>query len=356
MSRPRRAPERSSRPPFRWPARRALGRSSAALALAAALAGCAATGATSTSVQRSPSTPVSGSAATPTGASSSPSVVPSPSGSPTAPSKVMVIAEENHTYEEVFGQGRAPYLTQLASTYGTITGMDAGYPPSCPSLPGYLLMTSGSTHGVCDDAGPDAHPISGPSIFTQVAAAGMQWRGYAESMPAPCTREDAAGGRYLVRHAPAPYYTEAAERCPSWDLPMGSPTSGALHDDVAAGRLPAYAFVTPDACDDMHGADPCSGDLVATGDRWLAAWLPQILAGPDYRAGRLVVVITWDEGSTSSNHIPTVVVAPAVHHVQVTTPVTHCGLLAMEEQILRLSPLGCARTAFSPGAALGLSR
>lgn len=256
-----------------------------------------------------------------------------------------MIAEENHTYDEVFGAGRAPYLTRLASEYATITGMDAGYPPSCPSLPAYLLMTSGSTHGVCDDAGPDAHPIGGPSIFSEVESAGLQWRGYAEGMPGPCARNDAAAGRYLVRHAPAPYYTSLAAHCPSWDLPLGTPAAGALHDDVAAGRLPAYAFVTPDACDDMHGAPGCPGDLVATGDQWLSGWLPQILAGPDYRAGRLVVVITWDEGSTSSNHIPTIVVGPTGRGVRVTAPVTHCGLLGWEERILGLPLLGCARTA-----------
>jgi hypothetical protein len=267
----------------------------------------------------------------------------------------MVIAEENQTYDQVFGAGRAPFLTRLAAQYATIADMDAGYPPGCPSLPAYLLMTSGSTHGVCDDAGPQAHPIGGPSIFSTAEAAGLQWRAYAESMPRPCTRDNAAGGRYLVRHTPAPYYTALAGRCPVWDVPLGTPAAGALHDDVAAGRLPAYAFVTPDACDDMHGAAGCGGDLVATGDQWLARWLPIILAGPDYRAGRLLIVITWDEGSAGSNHIPTVVVGPTARHARVTAPVTHCGLLALEERILGLPLLGCARTASSPAASLGLA-
>jgi hypothetical protein len=173
-------------------------------------------------------------------------------------------------------------------------------------------------------------------------------------MPAPCTRADAAGN-YLVRHAPAPYYTRTAARCTSWDLPMGTPAGGALHDDLVAGRLPAYAFVTPDACNDMHGGADCPADLVAAGDQWLSTWMPQILDAPDYRAGRLVVVVTWDEGSATSNHIPTIVIAPSAGGVQVTRPVTHCGLLALEEQVLELPLLGCARTAFSPAAALGLA-
>jgi phosphatidylinositol-3-phosphatase len=278
-----------------------------------------------------------------------------PVASSVHPDKVMVIAEENETYGQVLGGNQAPYLTELAAQYATIAAMDAGYPASCPSLPAYLLMTGGSTHGICDDYGPWAHKIDGPSIFSQVADAGLQWRGYAESMPKPCTAHNAAGGRYLVRHAPAPYYTAVADRCPSWDLPLGTPAAGALHDDVAAGRLPAYAFVTPDACDDMHGAAGCGGDLVATGDQWLARWLPVILGGPDYRAGRLLVVITWDEGSAGSNHIPTVVVGPTARQARVTAPTTHCGLLALEERILGFPLLGCARTASSPAASLGLA-
>jgi phosphatidylinositol-3-phosphatase len=267
----------------------------------------------------------------------------------------MVIVEENETYDQVLGGGRAPFLKGLAAQYATLQAMYSGYPPRCPSLPAYLLMTSGSTHGVCDDSGPWAHKIDGPSIFSQAEDAGLQWRGYAESMPGPCTAHNAAGGRYLVRHAPVPYYTALSAHCPSWDLPLGTPAAGALHDDVAAGHLPAYALVTPDACDDMHGAAGCGGDLVATGDQWLARWVPQILAGPDYQAGRLVVVITWDEGSDRGNHIPTMVIGPATHAVRVTALVTHCGLLALEERILRLPLLGCARTASSPAASLGLA-
>ena len=100
----------------------------------------------------------------------------------------------------------------------------------------------------------------------------------------------------------------------------------------------------------------CSGDLIADGDRWLAGWLPQIMAGPDYRESRLVIVITWDEGSRSSNHIATVVVSPTAQGVEVTDPVTHCGLLAMEQRRARpatprLRRLGAA----SPAHALGLA-
>jgi hypothetical protein len=153
---------------------------------------------------------------------------------------------------------------------------------------------------------------------------------------------------------PATYYVDERPDCARWAVPLGTPAAGALHDDVAAGRLPAYAFVTPDACDDMHGAPPCPGDLVATGDRWLRTWLTQILAGPDYRAGRLAIVVTFDEGTGSDNHIPTVVVSPGTDHRVVSQPFTHCSLLRTTEDLLRLPPLGCAGSAVSLSPAFGL--
>jgi hypothetical protein len=80
--------------------------------------------------------------------------------------------------------------------------------------------------------------------------------------------------------------------------------------------LKAFTFVTPDACHDMHD---CS---VRTGDRWLREHVPALLD-----AGA-IVVITFDEGS-SSNHVMTAVSGPGIaagarSHVRLT----HYGLLA----------------------------
>ena len=69
-------------------------------------------------------------------------------------SKVLLVVEENKTYDQVLGAARAPYLAGLAATYGTATALDAGYPAKCPSLAAYIILTSGDDHGICDDKGP----------------------------------------------------------------------------------------------------------------------------------------------------------------------------------------------------------
>jgi hypothetical protein len=84
--------------------------------------------------------------------------------------------------------------------------------------------------------------------------------------------------------------------------------------------------------------------------------MPAILASPDYLAGRLVILIVWDEGSATSNHIPALVISPGTRHVTSATPWTHCSTLRTTEELLGLPPLGCAATTTSLVAAFGLNQ
>lgn len=279
---------------------------------------------------------------------------PSPSTArPTQPTrKVLVIAEENRTYDAILGSPDAPYLNMLATNFGLATRMDAGYPTGCPSLAAYILMTSGSTHGICDDDPPAKHQIDGANVFAQVAEAGREWRTYGESAPGRCAREDA--GSFLVRHSPAPYYTSEKDRCRDWAVVAGTATAGPLRADIDAGALPDFGFLTPNACNDMHGAAGCPSGLVAAGDRWLRNWIPAIMAGPDYRAGRLTILIVWDEGDSRTNHIPLLVISPSTRRVRTDVPFDHCGTLRIIEDLLAVPPLRCAADAPSMMPAFNL--
>jgi hypothetical protein len=267
---------------------------------------------------------------------------------------VLVVMEENQSYADVIGSPDAPYINRLARQFGTASSYDAGYPAGCPSLASYILLTSGSDHGICDDDGPAAHPLTGDNVFRQVAAAGQEWRVYAESMPAPCTPANA--GPYLVRHTAVPYYVSERSRCGAWDLPMGTLTVGALHDAVTAGQLPALSLAVPDVCHDMHGGHGCGNDhLIPRGDTWLSQWIPAILAGRDYREGKLVVIITWDESSSDTdNHIPTIVVSPTTAGIEDSSRQSHCSTLRTVEDLLQLPAIGCAATAAPSGKAFRL--
>jgi hypothetical protein len=295
-------------------------------------------------------------AAVPTPAASTRAVptvaVPTPADStvvrpPVGITKVLMIAEENHEYGQIIGSAAAPYLNHLAATYGSATKLEAGYPEGCPSLAAYILLTSGTTAGICDDKAPKVHRLRGDNIFRQVAASGREWRAYAQSAPTSCALTNSTDGRYLVRHVPATYYLDVRPDCGKWAVPMGESDGGSLHNDVRAGTLPAFSFVSPDACHDMHGAAPCPSDRIGNGDDWLRDWLPVILAGADYRAGRLAVIIVWDEGTKTDNHIPTLVISPATRGITSGAAFSHCSTLRTVEELLGLPLLGCAGSAAS---------
>jgi phospholipase C len=247
---------------------------------------------------------------------------------------------ENKSYDSIVGSSSAPYLTHLARVCGLATNYVA---VAHPSLPNYLAATSGDTWGVTDDSPPSAHPIAQASIFSRLAAARMTWRSYEESMPASCDLSNS--GEYAVKHNPAAYYTGIRADCRRWDVPFS-----ALTLDLRLNRLPSFAFVTPNLCDDMHDCP------IATGDTWLQRWVSVILASPEYRTGATVVVITFDEGTDGANHVATVVVSPATRPgTRSAEPFNHYSLLKTTEQLLGIrTSLAHARSATSMRAAFHL--
>jgi hypothetical protein len=256
---------------------------------------------------------------------------------------VIWIWMENKSFDGIIGNSTsAPFENQLAAACGLATNYSG---VTHPSLPNYIAATSGGTHGITDDDGPDSHQLDAMSLFEQVPS----WKTYAESMPENCRLTNAYP--YVVKHNPAAYYTRLRSGCATNDVPMGGTSGGALAGDLAAGTLPAFSLIVPDNCNDTHD---CS---VLTGDRWLQTWVGQIVAGPDYRAGRTVIFLTWDEDDYSqSNQIPMIVVSPY------TTPGTrselvlnHYSLLRATEELLGVpSYLGNAESAISLRPAFGL--
>ncbi|MGH7691981.1 MAG: alkaline phosphatase family protein [Candidatus Dormibacteria bacterium] len=229
---------------------------------------------------------------------------------------VVLIVMENRSYGELIGSSTAPYINHLAAVCGLATNYFA---VAHPSLPNYLALTSGSTQGVTDDAGPYAHPISGHSIFGLL---GSGWTSLEESMPANCDLQ--SGGEYAVKHNPAAYYTGVRSACAHQDVPLGNPPN------LSA----AFTLITPNLCDDMHDC------ATSAGDSWLAREVPLLLATPQYLSRQTAIFITWDESTGATQQVPALVIAPTVPAgSRVATQFTHYSLLRSIEELLGLSPL-----------------
>ena len=267
---------------------------------------------------------------------------------------VIWIWMENHSYSQIIGQSGSAVYANSPYVNGTVVtqcGLATNYHNiTHPSLPNYLASVAGTTGGVTTDCSPTRCPQSVASIFSQLDSAGRSWRGYAEDMPSNCSRTNTT--TYAARHNPAVYYTGIKAGCSSSDVPMGTTTSGALHDALATDTLPAFSFVTPNLCHDTHD---CS---TAIGDSWLAGWLPLITGSSAYNAGNTAVFVVWDEGETGSNRscatnttdagcrVAALVLSPYTRAgTRSSTLYNHYGLLRTTETLLGLPHLAHAADA-----------
>ena len=280
-------------------------------------------------------TAASSSALTPSAAASSTGVVAAP-----AVTKVLVFVEENHSLAQM--QSGMPYTFGLAKKYAYATNYTA---IRHPSLPNYVAIAGGDTFGIADDKAPSAHKISAQTVFGQALAKGKTAKAYMDGMPSNCALAN-GGTQYVVKHNPWVYFTPAAERsgCTSYDVPLSK-----LQADINAGTLPNVGMVVPNLLNDAH-----DGSL-GTADKWFQSRMQAIMNGPDWKAGRLAVVLTADEDDRNSgNKVLTVVAHPSQQAHVVNTALTHYSLTRLYEEVIGAAYLRNAATAPDMATAFGL--
>jgi phosphatidylinositol-3-phosphatase len=248
-------------------------------------------------------------------------------------SKILVIMEENHSADQVF-PGGMPYLWQLAGQYGYAAHWSA---ITHPSLPNYLAIFAGSAFNDPPDCSPGPGcTYPGPSVFGQALARGKTARAYQESMPTAC--DHSGSGNYAVRHNPWAYIPAEAAACRADDVPAGTPAGGALASAIRAGTLPSVGLLTPNLIDDAHDG------TLGQADAYLRQWIPVIMSAPDWRAGRLVIAVVFDEGNTS-NQVPLVLIAPGLSGAVIHQPLDHYALTRLIDAIIGAPPLRQAAAA-----------
>ena len=223
-----------------------------------------------------------------------------------------------------------------------------------PYLPNALGATSGVVQGqaATTDCAPAACPQQQQSIFDQLQADGRQWREFVLAPQGTCA------------DGPAAYYTSVAARCAQWEAPLGTPQNGQLRDELVGGTLADFTFILPDIA---HDTGPQA-------DKFLSDWVPAITGSSQYRAGKVAVLITWDQGLTSpatgeacDDHphansvlypgcnVAFIALGPAVGQTRSTDYFTHYSLLRTTEELLGIATyLGGAAQAQSMRSALHL--
>lgn len=273
-------------------------------------------------------------------------VSPPPAGAlgpPTA--HLAVIVMENKEYTTIVGNTTAaPYINNTLIPGARL--FTQYYAVTHPSLPNYLVLTSGSTAGcVSDTCAPGFDADENLLHQMNTAPEPITWKVYAESMPSNCA--PANSWKYLVRHNPAPYYSDLGSSgdgtCATNDVPYSQ-----LATDIQGNTLPQFLWVTPNGFNDMHSNQNSAGCLldsavqneVCQGDRWLAANLPPLLS--DNGLNDVTVVIVFDEGSSKQlggGHVAVIEEGPSIGGGTLGTQMTHYLLLNAIEDWFELPRL-----------------
>ncbi len=245
-----------------------------------------------------------------------------PCGRRTAPPSrydhVVVLVEENRTWNRVglgFRASMMPFLHGLAKRCAHYRNWNETNPGQ-NSLTQYIGMTSGvSNPSTVNDCKPSATcHANDNNIFRQVRAAKGVVRTYVEG---PATNCSAAGN--AAKHIPALYYWGGNDRryCASEVRPIKY---------LNPNGLGKFTMIVPNECHDGHD---CSD---ATVDSFARTTLTRILNGSNYRAGKTLVVVVYDE----DRPVPNLLIAPTTHGLINSVTGSHAALLKTVELALGL--------------------
>jgi phosphatidylinositol-3-phosphatase len=241
------------------------------------------------------------------------------------PPHVMVIVEENREYRSIIGSSNAPYINSLATTYASATNW---YAVQHTSQNDYVDLLSGSNQAL-----PIGAPYSATTLVDEQHTNGIPWRAYMESMPSNCFKGRTTDGLYQPKHNPFHYFTnynstKSGGWCKTANLStegvLPYPGSTALVSTLNGANAPDFVWITPNACNDMHGdtntgstcASISNSQLIKAGDTWLSNNISPVISSSWFSQNG-IIIITWDEGTTKlgccgltapGGHIATIVV------------------------------------------------
>jgi phosphatidylinositol-3-phosphatase len=231
-----------------------------------------------------------GTGASSTVSSPSPTTQPAPGQSAGQQSLVVLVVEENHSYEQVIGNSSMPYLNSLAQQGALATQY---YADAHPSIGNYFALTTGA---IQTNDNNFSGPLSTDNLVRQMTAAGKTWKVYAEDLPSAGYLGTTVGN-YEKHHNPFVYFSDVVNDASQAAkiVPLTQLTT-----DVSSGVLSDFVFVLPNAIDDGHSCSTgtvCSdSDLLARADQWLKTSVSPLLATSRFQSNGLLL-ITFDESN-----------------------------------------------------------
>jgi phosphatidylinositol-3-phosphatase len=310
---------------------------------------------------------------------------------------VFVIMLENHSEANVIGDTtNAPFINQLAATYGQATNY---YGVTHPSLPNYIAALSGSNWFVqTDDA---SLTFNHTNLVDQLESHGKSWAAYMEAMPAndKLVHNWPADNNALYANKHNPFVLFDDIRNNPARMAKVKPYSS-FASDLAHGKVANFVWISPDQCNDMHGGvyspvpgypeTPCpygtttpqnaaDAQLIENADNFVKTAVTEIMHSRAWTGNSVIFVLTdendytfnaaaggyanadgccdspilpaadprvgaaWPGGTYGGGLIPSIVIARhGVRHYVSNKPYNHYSLLRTIEEAWHLGYLGNA--------------
>jgi hypothetical protein len=199
--------------------------------------------------------------------------------------KVLVIVFENTEYMNALKQ---PFFASLTKEGALLTNFKAAIHPSQGN---YVAMIAGSTFNINHDKSID---LAERHIGDLLEEAKRDWKAYAEDYPGNCFLEKRSGD-YARKHVPFMSFTNVTKnpaRCKK------IVEAKEFFKDFEAGKLPDFSMYIPNLKNDGHDTG------ITIGDKWFKKAFDSVLHSPKLPKD-LLIVITFDEGTTMNNQIYT---------------------------------------------------
>lgn len=268
---------------------------------------------------------------------------------------IFVIVDENKDASAILDRKVAPRINAMARAYGSATHYDA---VAHPSEPNYVAIVGGSTFGIHTDGPFTQNSVDAPSLASQLQAARLTWKGYYESIPSAGSLAFYSG-LYASKHSGFLNFASVRREA---DLAAHIVGFDRLHEDVVTDRLPNFALIVPNLCDDMHGVfslrvpHDCfslnRNGLIARGDRAFGSIVAELMSSRAWKSKQNVaIVLVFDEDNGDGREggggrVPAVVMTNhGPRNVVDPTPYTHYSLLRSIEDAFGLGHLAHAAQA-----------
>ncbi len=231
---------------------------------------------------------------------------------------VFVIVMENHSYSDIMYEHDVPFIHYLARTYGLATQY---YGITNPSSPNRVGLLSGTTANL-EEPGVSGHNLTQRSLIDQLIAHHISWGNYyqhsrfsTEANPVYEYNSKPPSGTFFRFKDIADNPALLADFHPLRLL------GRQLMSAKGAGSVPQFVWIRPNSLGNMEGgyrtpgqftfqgagpggATLADSQLEASGNAFLATWVPRIIHSKAWHQGPAAIFIAFDETSYDASNAP----------------------------------------------------